>query len=241
MRLPEIHGVIRRRILVNFRVDPKIIQRQLPGRFRPKLHSGFAVAGICLIRLEKIRPRFLPSFLGVSSENAAHRIAVIWENENGQLQEGVFVPRRDTNSTLNVVAGGRLFPGEYHPAQFQVEDSLGKIDFEMKSKDGKVAVKLLAKTSKELPSSSVFSTLKEASDFFEPGSLGYSATSDNQRLDGMTLKTKTWSVEPLKIEQAYSSYFSDESQFPKASVAFDCALLMRNIEHSWQSAPDLHI
>ena len=233
MRLPEIHGVIRRRILVNFRVDPEIVQRQLPGKFRPKLHSGFAIAGICLIRLEKIHPRFLPSFLGASSENAAHRIAVLWENEKGQIQEGVFIPRRDTNSILNAVAGGRLFPGEYHPAQFQVEDSSGEIDFEMQSKDGKVAIKLLAKTTGQMPSSSIFSTLKDASDFFESGAFGYSATSDNRRLDGMTLKTKTWSVEPLEVEQAYSSYFSNENQFPKASVAFDCALLMRNMQHSW--------
>lgn len=241
MRLPEIHGVIRRRILVNFRVDPDIVQRQLLGKFRPKLHSGFAIAGICLIRLEKIRPRFLPPFLGVSSENAAHRIAVLWENEKGQTQEGVFVPRRDTNSVLNTVAGGRIFPGDFHLAQFVVGDSSGNIDFEMKSKDGKVAVRLLAKTTKEMPSDSVFSTLKEASDFFEPGSLGYSATSNSQRLDGMTLKTKTWSVEPLEVEQVYSSYFLDEEQFPKASVVFDCALLMRNIEHAWQSAPALRI
>ncbi|HEY2329337.1 MAG TPA: DUF2071 domain-containing protein [Verrucomicrobiae bacterium] len=77
MRLPKIHGIIRRRMLVNFRVDPEIIQRQLPKRFRPKLHNGFAIAGICLIRLEQIRPKYFPSFLGVSSENAAHRIAVL--------------------------------------------------------------------------------------------------------------------------------------------------------------------
>ena len=53
MRLPIIQGVIRRRILANFRVDPEIMQREIPARFRPKLQNGFAVAGICLIRLEQ--------------------------------------------------------------------------------------------------------------------------------------------------------------------------------------------
>ena len=37
MRLPTIEGTIRRRILVNYRVDPAVIQRHLPSRFRPKL------------------------------------------------------------------------------------------------------------------------------------------------------------------------------------------------------------
>ena len=82
MRLPVIHGLIRRRLLVNFRVDSEVMRRFLPAAFRPKLHRGHAIAGICLIRLEQIRPGWLPRFCGISSENAAHRIAVLWIGEN---------------------------------------------------------------------------------------------------------------------------------------------------------------
>src|SRR5438477_650084 len=144
MRLPQIQGLIRRRILVNFRVEPEVIQRQLPPNFRPKLHAGSAIAGICLIRLEQIRPRHFPSFLGLSSENAAHRIAVLWENKTGQTEEGVFIPRRDTNSRLNHFAGGRLFPGEHNRASFEVETSQETINFKMDSDDGEVALRLRA-------------------------------------------------------------------------------------------------
>ena len=72
-----MHGVIGRRLLVNFRADPDVIQRQLPARSRPKLYDRHAVAGICLIRLEDIRPKRFPRMLGLTSENAAHRIAVV--------------------------------------------------------------------------------------------------------------------------------------------------------------------
>ncbi|MDQ3009459.1 MAG: DUF2071 domain-containing protein [Acidobacteriota bacterium] len=77
MKLPAIEGIIRRRILVNYRVSPEVIQRLLPSRFRPKLYAGYAVAGICLIRLEHMRPQNLPAVVGISSENAAHRIAML--------------------------------------------------------------------------------------------------------------------------------------------------------------------
>src|SRR3954469_16093375 len=109
MRMPNIQGVIRRRLLVNFRVDPIVIQRQLPAPFRPKLQAGYAVAGVCLIRLEHIRPKHVPAAFGIHSENAAHRIAVTWE-EGGVTREGVYIPRRDTSSLINRLAGGRLFP-----------------------------------------------------------------------------------------------------------------------------------
>ncbi len=241
MKLPVIEGLIRRRLLVNFRIDPEVIKRQLPSKFRPKLHAGLAIAGICLIRLEQIRPKHLPGFVGHSSENAAHRIAVLWEDEKGETKEGVYIPRRDTNSLINHFAGGRLFPGEHHYATFRVKDHDGRITLEMKSKDGAMKVEVRGKVVAALPASSRFATLAEASGFFEYGSLGYSATNDMQRLDGITLRTKTWRVQPLEVEHVWSSFFADEKLFPKGSVEFDCALLMRDVEHAWRSEPDLYI
>jgi len=240
MRLPVIQGVIRRRILVNFRVDPGVMQAQLPSRFRPKLHEGHSIAGICLIRLESIRPRFVPSLLGVSSENAAHRVAVRWQKD-GSEKEGVFIPRRDTGSAMNQLAGGRLFPGEHHRAHFAVRESSESIDFRMQSDDRVVSVTVCGSLGGGLPSSSCFSSLAEASAFFEPGTVGYSVTRDSARLDGIELRTHGWTVEPLQVEQVHSSYFSDETRFPRGSVEFDCALVMRNVGHEWHSAEDLYV
>jgi len=240
MRLPVIQGIIRRRILANFRVDPKVMQRQMPSRFQPKLQDDFAVAGICLIRLEHIRPRFVPESVGLSSENAAHRVAVLWE-EDGSTREGVFISRRDTNSQLNKLLGGRIFPGEHHQASFSVSESDLRINLSLKSEDAAVEVKLEGNVASELPSTSIFSSLAEASRFFEGGSLGYSVTHDPNRLDGLNLKTSQWQVEPLQIKTIYSSYFSDEKKFPRGSIAFDHALIMKNVAHEWHSADDLYV
>src|SRR5271168_187944 len=118
MRVPVMRGLIKRRILVNFRADPTTVGRLLPEPFRPKLYRDHAIVGICLIRLEQIRPAGLPALVGMSSENAAHRIAVEWTGEAGKSCEGVFIPRRDTGSVVNQLAGGRIFPGEHHAATF---------------------------------------------------------------------------------------------------------------------------
>jgi hypothetical protein len=133
MRIPVIKGRIKRRLLVNFRAAPEVVQRMVPAPFRPKLHEGRSIVGVCLIRLEQIRPAGVPGFMGISSENAAHRIAVEWD-ENGVAREGVFIPRRDTGSFLNRFAGGRLFPGEHHAATFTVVDDGKSIDFHMRSR-----------------------------------------------------------------------------------------------------------
>lgn len=240
MRFPNVHGIIRRRLLVNFRVDPDVIQRQLPEPFRPKLHDGHAIAGICLIRLEEIRPKRVPRILGLSSENAAHRIAVVWE-DGGETREGVYIPRRDTGSCISHCGGGRVFPGEHHRAEFQVTDDGDRIELHMRAADEGAQVDVIGHVARDLPADSIFQTVSEASSFFEPGSLGYSVTADAGRLDGIVLKTHSWTVTPLAIEEARSSYFSDETLFPAGSVAFDCALLMRNIAHEWHAAEDMYV
>src|SRR6266550_1183921 len=145
MRLPVIQGTIRRRILANFRVDPEVMQREIPARFRPKLQNGFAVAGICLIRLEHIRPRLMPEIIGLNSENAAHRVAVTWD-ENGVTREGVFISRRDSGSQIAHLAGGRIFPGEHHHASFAITESETEITLAMKSDDAAVVLEIAGRT-----------------------------------------------------------------------------------------------
>ena len=240
MRLPTIQGTIRRRILANFRIDSDVMQTQLPARFTPKLHQGFAVAGICMIRLEHIRPKLMPQVVGVDSENAAHRVAVLWE-EDGRTSEGVFISRRDTNSKLNALMGGRVFPGEHHESTFAVQENHGDISIKMQSLDDAVTVAIEGRISNELPPTSIFSSLAEASSFFEGGAVGYSVTSDEDRLDGLRLETREWRVEPLAVNSVYSSYFSDETKFPKGSVQFDHALIMRNVAHEWHTVDDLYL
>lgn len=240
MKIPTLQGIIKRRILVNFQADPNVVQKILPKDFRPKLHDGKAIAGICLIRLEHIRPKFVPKILGINSENAAHRVAVLWE-EKGETREGVYIPRRDTNSFINATVGGTLFPGEHHKADFEVEESKDEINFAMRSKDKTVSVELKGHIAETLPKTSVFSDIEEASTFFETGSLGYSAASDERHLDGIVLETKEWKVDALELGFVYSSFYADESIFPKGSIEFDHTLIMRNIDHEWHSAPNFDL
>jgi hypothetical protein len=46
-------------------------------------------------------------------------------------------------------------------------------------------------------------------------------------------------VRPLRAETARSSFFDDLAIFPAGSIAFDHALLMRDIPHRWKALPGL--
>jgi len=239
MNLPIIRGLIRRRLLINFRVDEEVASRLLPAPFRLKLHRGYGIASICLIRLEQIRPKWVPRFLGLSSENVAHRIAVLWDNPAGGQGDGVFIPRRDTNSWLNHVTGGRIFPGEQNRADFAVTDAAARITMSIHSRDKSMSIELQAHETDAFPTSSCFESLADSSSFFRTGSIGYSVTSDCCRFDGMRLESHGWDVHPLAMDRLESSFFDDRSIFPSGSVTLDHALIMRNLSHEWHGVDDL--
>ncbi|HXI72495.1 MAG TPA: DUF2071 domain-containing protein [Verrucomicrobiae bacterium] len=236
--IPTMHGIIERRMLVNFRVRPDAVRPLLPECFHPKLVNGWAMAGICLIRLKDMRPHGFPAACGLTSENAAHRIAVEWD-EAGTTREGVFIPRRDTSSTLQAFVGGRVFPGVHHAAEFTINEDDGAIRLEMCSHDGVASVKVQVCPAAQLPASSVFASVGEASEFFARGAVGYSATENPACCDGLELHTNGWQVEPLAVELVESSFFDDPSRFPVGEIHFDCALLMRNIPHEWRALPQI--
>ncbi|MFC6998806.1 DUF2071 domain-containing protein [Rufibacter roseus] len=237
MKIPTIKGTIDRRILINFQVDKEVVTKFLPKPFRPKLVEDKAIVGICLIRLKGIRPKGLPEAFGISSENGAHRIAVEW-TEEGVTKEGVYIPRRDTSSKLNSLAGGRVFPGVHHLADFNVNEKGGQYSVNFKSDDG-TTLSIKGQETDVWNSESVFENLASASDFFQSGAIGYSPDKAGETFDGLELKTEKWEVSTLAVSQVQSSFFEDESVFPKGSVKFDNALIMRNIEHEWKSLKNI--
>lgn len=236
--LPDMVGTIERRLLVNYRVDPQVLERVLPEPFRPQLVAGAAVAGICLIRLGNLRPVGVPHSLGLTTENAAHRVAVEWDGARG-LRRGVYIPRRDTSSRLTALSGGRLFPGEHSKARFSSCEFGVHCAVEFTSCEGSVRVALSADQATELPGSSVFASMKEASAFFAQGSLGYSASRRLGVYQGIELCCDDWSMTPMHAEHLESSWFGNEQLFPPGSAELDSTFLMSGIPAKWKARGEL--
>lgn len=236
MRAPTLAATLERRILVNYRVDPDALAAVLPAPFRPLLVEGHGIGGLCLIRLGAIRPAGLAAGLGVTSENAAHRIAVQWDGSEGPLS-GVYIPRRDTSSRLVALLGGRAFPGWQRRARFSVSEGDGRYRVEVSSRDGEVHIVVAAHRAERVTPGSVFATTDEASAFFRCSPTGYAATRRADVFDGVALSTDTWAVAPLELEDVRSSFFDDPRRFPAGTAVPDSAFVMAEIATTWRPLP----
>jgi hypothetical protein len=235
MRTPILCGVIKRRIWLNYRADPEVVRRILPAPFYPKLYHGYAIVSVCLVGLESLRPRGLPGWLGVNSENAVHRVASAWLDSQGHSREAIFVARRDTDLWFTTILKGQLFAGGYHRARFAVEESLGHVEFAGRSLDRRMEISFSGDDALQLPASSCFKSLHE--DFFRNANSGGSLAEDNTSLAGIALEAKEWKIRPFRVSRVFCSFFSDQKRFPAGSVEFDHALVMRDVAHAWNLEP----
>lgn len=229
--LPTIRGLMTRRILVNFRVDPSIAEALLPKPFHPQTIGGTALCGICLVSLKHLRPRTLPCWTGLASENAALRFHVEWRD--GQtMRTGVFVPTRLTNSRFVAVAGGRAFPGAHERAKFEIRDSGDSIQAAVQSIDGTMDLRVEARESDRMSAESIFDSLDDASEYFKASTCGCSPNQESY--DQLELEPHNWNFSPLYIEHLETSWFERETRFPAGTIEFDSAFIMRDIDHEWR-------
>jgi uncharacterized protein YqjF (DUF2071 family) len=236
--LPVLTGLIARRVLLNFRADPRVAQALLPKPFVAETFHGTAIVGVCLIRLEELRPKGLPAQIGIASENMAHRIAVRYPVK-GEMKSGVFVWRRETDQRLVQLFGGRLFPGVHHAANFLVQENKDGMSMHVKSDDEETDVSFSASNKLAWQATSIFKNLDEASDFFRRGECGYSLCLNQSSVEGMQLKISQWSVRSMDVRLQKTAFYSNLSRFPKGSIEFDCGLIMRTVPHQWHQIKEL--
>ncbi len=238
MKLPVIEGMLDRRILLNYRFDPEYLGRFVPAPFIPRIHKNNGIGGVCMIRFKELRPRHFPQVLGIDSENAAHRIAVEW-NYQGDRQHGVFIPRRDTASTFNYLAGGRIFPGIFKKSVFRVKEGGGHYRVEIADGESEPHVMFDGEECPEFSKMSIFESLGEASEFFAKGAIGYSLANERCHYQGMELRLLEWHISPLQINQAYVKMYEDEKVFPKGTAQIDSAMIMKRLRHEWHNIPEM--
>lgn len=222
----SLKAQLRRRLLISYAIDPAVAERLLPHQFRPQLVQGRAVGGFCVIGLQSVRPGWVAPTIGARTENAAHRIAVEWD-EGGRTRSGVYIFERHSSSLLPVIAGGRLFPGVQKHARFALQDTATRFRVEMDADD------TYALADVELSpdwSSSLFPTVQAASDFHRDGAIGWSPRRDGRGVEPIELTSDAWAVEPGRINEIRSSSFD---ALPSGAAELDSVVIMRNLPLVW--------
>jgi len=219
VRITPVHGVVERRLLVTYRLDPDVAKEVLPAPLQARLIGGYAVAGIALAHVGRIRPAGLPAVVGLSRETGMHGIAVEWGTTRS-LHTGVFVMHRDS---VGAGPGRRL---RWAP-RFTVDERADGLRVAYTSRDHAVRVDVDVSLAAGLAGSALFRDVRAAIRFLELD--GPEGTSWGPSLRGLKLSAGDRCFGAARVRTATSSIFADTSVFPPGSLHVDSALLLRDL------------
>ncbi|GBD36676.1 hypothetical protein HRbin36_01803 [bacterium HR36] len=134
--------------------------------------------------------------------------------------------------------GGIFFPTVFSYARFAVKETPDCYEITITSRQGPT-LELAAKRVSSWPGDSAFESLEEASAFFERGAVGYSPGTRPGQYYGVELQCQRWQVEPLQIVRLACTFFDKMAHGSAATITPDCALVMRQIAHTWERVPAL--
>ncbi|HMK11746.1 MAG TPA: hypothetical protein VK461_09205 [Acidimicrobiales bacterium] len=229
VRTPVLQATLERRLLVTYRLDPDAVADLVPGPFWLHMVGGFAVGSITLDHVTALRPRGLPAATGFTSQNAAHRIAVEWEQQ-GRRAAGTFVLARHTSARRIAAAGDRIFPGQRERADFAVDDRGPNLSVAFRSRDGVVAVDADVAVD-DVGASELFSRPDEAWRLSIRGAMTASLRRRGGVLDWIDEHARGGRVRAASIERVTSSLF------PAAVGAPDSAIVARDVTIEWRAVP----
>ena len=105
--LDGIHmvGVVRRRFLVSYAVEPSLLSTKVPPGAELSTHNGFAWVSACFVDLADMRPSFVPKGLGSRFYYLIHRTRARLPYPDGSLRESVLVLEANMNKTFLALLG----------------------------------------------------------------------------------------------------------------------------------------
>jgi hypothetical protein len=230
MKMPKLATTIDRRLFITYRLNPELLKPILPEGLEPDIINGYAVAGICLIRLKNMRPQWFTPELGITVENVAHRIAIKYVDDQGETHSGVYIPERHTSSELAAGVGSAALPGIYKKGSFEVHETDKNFNIHMKGKE--LAVDIDASLTENWESQ-LFDTAEAASNFYRYAPIAISPAPKGHKFETLELATETWAVDKVQVNKLVATFYD---AMPQSEIAFDHALVMRNIRATWGSA-----
>ncbi len=217
--------------LVNFAMEPSLLQRLLPHPIQPDVRNGEAFLSVVVSELADMRPTFIPKGFGFNFNQIVYRAIVTCNNERG-----VHFLRSDANNRFMCLTGNlfSFFHFNYARINTALENGHHRINVATKNREADIIANYdLSKLNKEMPKYSVFSSLDDAKEFFVELYVAFSTIGDFST--AVRIKRTNWDLSVVHDENAIYSFMDGSQMFPKGSTRLDSVFYVKNLFYHWHT------
>lgn len=239
----------RKCFLVNFRMEPEALRRNLPPHLEPDIFNGKAFLSVVIADLEAMRLGFLPRCVGSDFTQVVYRAIV--RAPTGE--RGVHFLRSDADDATMSTFGNLFSNFKFNLARFRWQDvadsgannaafsmphvgASGSCRFKCYSSDGVGDVDAefdRSKTSLVVSAGSLHAgrTLAEAREYF--CELYAAFTSDETRWNAVRIKRSEWNIVMLPDTRGRYDFMQRSEQFPPGACELDSVIYAADMDYHW--------
>jgi len=226
--------------LVNFAVEPSALRSQLPPHIEPEIHDGRGYVSIVIAEMYRMRPAFLPPFLGVTYTQVVYRAAVRCGTE-----KGVAFLRSDANNRPMVTFGNAVTFFRFNLATVSWEGANGTVDFSLTPRDGsrgRILAKFeVAAAGSRMPNSSRFADIERADAFLTERYTAFGGMRADGRVEVVRLARTPWRSQVVADRARAYEAMESGLLFSKETAELDSIFFVQNISYRWNSLALEHL
>ena len=218
--------------IVNFAMEPDVLNRHLPEPIEADTHHGNAYISIIIANMDRMRPAFLPRMFGVTYNQIVYRAVVRVGDERG-----VYFLRSDADHPLMSLAGNWLtfFRFNHTPMTFEGEADRYHLHLEAKPNHHAnihAEYRLLPETD-GMPDSSAFTSRAEAKVALVELFQAFAYDVRTGRLDRVRIKRDEWELVLVDDTKAQYDFMNGSAIFPASSTWLDSIFCVENLNYYW--------
>lgn len=215
-------GRIERCWLFAFRTAEAEARAILPVPLEPVTRQGQAFWNVVVCRVESMRPRGVPGFLGMGYWHVAYRLHVRYRGE-----EGLYFVRSDCDSGLMAWMGNVMTDFRFHKARVEVEEEGERVRIGIDA-PGARAEATLRRGAARRPEDSAFGSLDEAAAFLKYKPRGFSVGEDGEvSVVRIVRDESAWRARSVEVVSQEWAFFSGMRVTPEICTEVE------PIEYRW--------
>ena len=220
-------------ILLSYSVPVASVQALVPSGLELVTHQGQAFWNIVVSTIDKMRPRRMPRWSGITYHHVAYRLQVAAETDSGESLSGLYFLRSDVSSSLIGTTGNWLSDFKLHRSKIEITVHEARVDTVVRSGESAGNARLCIDCNAGAAlQTGLFKDRNEEQQILKYQPLGLAIGSqDRIRLAEVIRDESDWREETVTVLDAEWGFFDDEMQ---SQLTLERATRVAPLDYRWR-------
>jgi len=216
--------------VLTFTFSKEVLESHIPPCLQlDTFQNKWAFVAIAMVQTKHLRPKGFPKFLGNNFFLIGYRVFVRYTTETGKNLRGLYILQSQTNKKKMEISGN-IFT-HYNYTTIDISQLQIGIQKTISSKKSDFEVSYEKKEKITLPSTSSFSSWKEARRFSGPLPFTFTYKESTQEVLIIEGVRQDWKPQPIQVNSYHFSFFKQRG-LPNPQLA--SAFTIENIPYYWK-------